>query len=229
MKDFIKETYREQYFVAFNINRKKFKGRRIKTAFALFIITIVIAKLFNPLLFALAPLALYIGYKLPYYELCKFKKSQDLIKQFMFPTFVRHFLSLLDTQGNVYKTLEKTADYVKDPIKTELKNMVLKLKESKGNNRQIYMDFAYFVGSPEATMIMGMIYEFDKEGIQKSELKELENMLTILQENRAEEMLEYKVNKMNSFATPVMLYTVIYLFLFSILTQAAYIKNSLDF
>src|SRR5690625_6104012 len=115
---------------------------------------------------------LFRSYKIPYIDLIRKKRRDNIIKKFMFPTFLRYFISLLDTQGNVYQTLRATVPYLSEPIKTEVIKMLVKLKHQNVNNRDAFMNFVEYIGSSEAHMIMGMINEFNEEGINKEEVKE---------------------------------------------------------
>src|SRR5690625_6360346 len=84
---------------------------------------------------------LFRSYKIPYIDLIRKKRRDNIIKKFMFPTFLRYFISLLDTQGNVYQTLRATVPYLSEPIKTEVIKMVVKLEQQNVNNRDAFMDF----------------------------------------------------------------------------------------
>ncbi|MGE7924696.1 hypothetical protein ACQKND_16155 [Viridibacillus arvi] len=222
MDTLFKETDKEYLIQYFKIPRKKFRNRRLLFAFIIGFMLLALGFRQNSLLYLAVPVGVFIGYKIPYYEMRKMKSMQDVIKQLMFPSFVRHFVSLIDTQGNVYQTLLKTTEYVKEPIKEQLEVLVSKLGVSDQQNREAFMEFAYFINSSEAVMIMSMIYEFDKEGIQKEGLKELEDILSELQENKVEEMLNMKTSSMGKFATPVIVYTIAFVLLFTSITFFTY-------
>lgn len=171
------------------------------------------------------PIVGFLGYKVPYIELINRKGKEDLIKQYMFPTFLRYFISLLDTQGNVYQTLKATVPYMKDPLKTEVASLVLKLEKQNVNSRDAFMDFAEYIGSSEAHMVMGMIYEFNEEGISKDDIRELEDMIKNLQENKTDELIEQKVLSMDKHANPIMVYGLIFVFAFTILVFISYLDT----
>jgi len=213
----------EEYF---RLDRRKFMIRRFVIAILLLslFVAMYIALRNNWILYSL-PVVAVLGYKLPYIDLVRKKRRDDIIKQFMFPTFLRYFISLLDTQGNVYQTLRATVPYLSEPIKTEVVKMVVKLEQQNINNRDAFMDFAEYIGSSEAHMIMGMIYEFNEEGINKEEVKELESTIKELQENKTNELIEQKINSLDKHANPIMVYGLAYTFAFTIITLLSYLSD----
>src|SRR5690625_3392127 len=124
----------EEYF---RLDRKKFMTRRFFIGLLLPVLFILIYMLVkNNILLYTLPLVAILGYKLPYIDLVRKKRKDDIIKQYLFPTFLRYFISLLDTQGNVYQTLRATVPYMSEPIKTEVIKMVVKLEQQNVNNRE---------------------------------------------------------------------------------------------
>lgn len=226
MLEVLMEKNKNMYFDYFRIEPKKFFMKRLFVA-SLFLFTfIVLLYAFNETkLLVAAPFSLLLGYKVPYMELISKKKKSDIIKQYMFPTFIRYFISLIDTQGNVYQTLKATIDYIDEPIKSAVKKLVEKLEKNNVNNREAFMEFAEFIGSSEAYMIMNMIFEFNERGINKNDLLELENTITRLQENKTNELIEYKVNSINKHANPVLVYGLAYIFIFTFIVYAAFIRE----
>lgn len=213
----------EEYF---RLDRKRFTTKRIFISLILVVLFVVMyAVLKSNILLLSLPFVALAGYKLPYLDLVKKKNKDDIIKQYMFPTFLRYFISLLDTQGNVYQTLRATVPYLNEPLKTEVLKMVIKLEKQKINNLDVFMDFAEFIGSSEAHMIMGMIYEFNEEGINKDDVRELEKTIKELQENKTTELIEQKVLRLDKHANPVMLYGLAYIMGFTILVFVSYLRS----
>lgn len=225
MLEVLMEKNKKMFLEFFRIEPKKFFMKRLLVA-SLFLITfIVLIYAFDEIkLLAVAPFVLLLGYKIPYMELISRKKRSDIIKQYMFPTFLRYFISLIDTQGNVYQTLKAVSKYIDDPIKTELDKLIKKLEENNVNNRDAFMEFAEYIGSSEAHMIMNMIFEFNESGINKNDLLELENTLVHLQENKTNELIEYKVNSLGKHANPVLVYSLSYIFAFTAIVFVSYFK-----
>lgn len=225
MLEVLMEKNKKIYFDYFRIDTKKFFMKRLLVASLFLFAFVVLIYAFDAInLLVIAPFALLLGYKVPYMELISKKKKSDIIKQYMFPTFLRYFISLIDTQGNVYQTLKATIDYIDEPIKTALEKLVKKLEENNVNNREAFMEFAEYIGSSEAHMIMNMIFEFNERGINKSDLLELENTITRLQENKTNELIEYKVNSISKHANPVLIYSLTYIFAFTAIVWVAYLK-----
>lgn len=175
--DLFSEKYRDNYLEYFKISKKEFFKKRIITTSALLILHfIIMAKFYNHWLLIATPVVAYFGYKIPYYDLLKLKKHDDIIKEHMFPTFLRYFAVLIDTQGNVYQTIKATIPYMEEPLRSELVKLVKKLDSPDYKNHDAFMEFAEFVGSSESSMIMNVIYQFHEEGVKKAELHELERV-----------------------------------------------------
>ncbi|GAA2776160.1 hypothetical protein GCM10010451_68710 [Streptomyces virens] len=138
---------------------------------------------------------------------------------------MRYFISLLSTQGNVYQTLKATIPYIHEPMKSKLEKLVEDLDRQNINNREAFLEFAESIGSSEAFMIMEMIFEFHEEGINKEDVQELENTINNLQQNKINELIEYKVNQMGKHANPILVYGLIFIFLFTGITMIAYLSQ----
>lgn len=229
MNEVLTEKNKEFYFDYFQINPKKFLGKRILLA-TMFTFLYIFFLTFtdNILLYLGVPIVALIGYKIPYLEIVNQKERSSIVVQYSFPTFLRYFISLLDTQGNVYRTLKATIPYVNNPLKAEIEKLIDKMEESNVNTRDAFMEFAEFIGTSEARMIMGMIYEFNEEGINKQDIKELENTVEQMQENKTNELIEYSVNRMDKHANPILVYSLAYIFVFTIMVYVAYL-GQLDF
>lgn len=224
--EILSERNRELYFSHFNINEKKFLKKRLLISLIFFLLYLAIIMNQNKLwLLAGIPIVMYLGYKLPYAELVKIKNRHDLIKQYEFPTFLRYFISLYYTQGNVYQTIKATIPYIHEPMKSDLKLLLEQLDEKNSDKRQAFIRFAEKIGSSEAYMIMEMIYEFYEEGTSMEDINELENTVKSLQENKVNELIEYKVSKMSKHADPILVYGLLFIFLFTGLTLVAYMKQ----
>lgn len=226
MVEFLTEKNKSIYFDYFGVNEKKFFGNRVLLTIVLLAAYLFLTYSFNNwwLLIGI-PFVMLIGFKLPYLRLMSLKEKDDIIKQYVFPTFLRYFISLIETKGNVYQTLKSIVPYLDNPIKAELERLITKIDRKNVSNRDAFMEFAEYIGSGEALMIMSMIYEFNEEGIRKDDLKELENIIEQLQENKTNELIEYKVAKMDKYANPIILYTITYILCFAGLVLMAYIRE----
>lgn len=224
------EQNRNMYLEYFNMTKKDLFIQRLKVMLAMTFLFGVIFYYYNDssLVWLLFPLLLFIGYKIPYYILIQLKSKEDIIRDMMFPTFLRYFVSLIGTQGNVYQTLRAIVRYIEDPIKSELIKLIKKLDDKDYENYQAYMDFANFIGSSEAYMIMGVIHRFDEEGINKKELQELELMVKNLQENKVNEAIERKVLSLEKHADPILIYGLAYIITFTLIVFFVIFNQSLD-
>lgn len=221
--EWLTEKNREFYLKHFQIDSKKFFRKRLIFAISfLMAYTLLYLIIKYPLMLIGFPIVLFFGFKFPYIEVLSYKKKEDIIKEYLFPSFLRYFISLIGSQGNVYQTLRATIPYLESPLKEEVQVLVEKLDDENIDDRDAFLEFAEFINTNEAHMIIGMIYEFHVEGILKDDLKELENTIIHLQENKVNELIEYKVNSMDKHANPILVYGILYTLGFSFITIAAY-------
>ncbi|MEN1969695.1 hypothetical protein WMZ97_16655 [Lentibacillus sp. N15] len=226
MMEFLTEKSRDVYLDYYRISNKAFIKRRILTTLVMIILSILLLMLyFNVWVVVVAPFIVIFGYKLPYLELIRMKSRDDLIKQHMFPMFLRYFVALIGTQGNVYQTLKATIPYMEDPLRSELIELVKKMDAVNVQDYDAFVEFGDFIGSPEAHMIMNMIHQFNEEGINKDDLKELERTVKELQENKMNEIIEYKAMAVDKHANPVLLYAIGYIISFTVILFVAYFKE----
>lgn len=224
--EWLLEKHRDNYLRYFNISKKAFLKKRLMTTFIILLLYLVILIVsFNYWLVVAIPLVAFFGYKLPYLELLNRKKHVDIIKEHMFPTFLRYFISLIGTHGNVYQTLKATIPYMQEPIRSELIKLVKKLEAKNVNNYEAFIEFGDFIGSAEAHMIMNMIHQFDEEGIKKSSLEELELTVKNLQENKINELIDLKVTAVDKHANPILVYAIAYIIIFTVTLFIAYFKE----
>ena len=219
------------YLEYFKLTKKQLFMRRLKLMIAMSFLFAVIFYLYNDLFWVwlLLPVFLFVGYKIPYYELMQKKSKEDIVRELMFPTFLRYFISLIGTKGNVYQTLKSIVPYMNDPFRTELIKLIKRLEDDRVENHQAYMAFADFVGSSDAYMIMGVINQFDEEGIKKKDLQELELLVKNLQENKVNEAIEMKVNALDKHADPILFYGLTYIIIFTLTVFITMFNNTLDF
>lgn len=161
------------------------------------IFSMVVMILKNYLLFIGLPVVFFIGWKYAYFNLLLSKRKLDVKNSYLFPQFLQSFIALLSSSGNVYQALKETVRYTSEPINHELEKLVHKIE--KGNNRKDYLAFAEYVGSSEAYMIMNMIYQFSEQGVEKESLRELENYIQNLQENKVDELIQSKMLSSEKF------------------------------
>lgn len=214
------------YFDYFKVDKKQFFIKRILLILLFTIVyTLVYLQQQNILMLIGYPIAILAAYKLPYFQLISRKNKRDIINQYAFPTFLRYFVSLIETQGNVYKTLRAIVPYMHEPLKEKVQELVVKLEKDEESQRDAFMEFADYINSSDARMIIGIIYEFHQEGINKNDLKELESVVNELQNNKVNDLIEYKVNGMEKHATPIMIYALAYILGFAGIVMMVYFTS----
>ncbi|TES48807.1 flagellar assembly protein FlaJ [Halalkalibacterium halodurans] len=229
MIKFILEKEKEDLFQVFKVNKAKFNGYRIVWACLFVLFALFSSYSFQNISLALigVPLLGYLGYKLPYVQLLMQKNRVDKIKSIIFPIFLRYFISLLETQGNVYQTLKATLKYVKHPLlHDELQKLVNAIE--KKNDRNSYLDFAHYIGTPEAVNVMSIIYDFSEHGVNKKDLKELETIIYQLHFNKTNELIKYKVNAMEKYANPVLITCVLFTLSFVAVSLVMTVNDALS-
>lgn len=188
-----------------------------------FLLVLAFLKFKNPWFLVGSPILGYVGYKLPYIKIVSMKNRVDIVNSFLFPNFLRTFISLLGTQGNVFQTLSATIPYLDEPIKSEVSKFVKKIE--KNNAREYYLEFAEYIGSNEAYLIMSMIYEFSNVGTHKDMLTELERYIDDIQQNKTKQLKQYKIYKMEKHANLPVVSTVVFVLIFSLSCMYYYISN----
>lgn len=224
MKDLFIEKSLDFYLTFLKMNKKKFWVTRVLLAFFFFLFFIVIfLKIHNIWLVIAAPIVSYVGYKLPYWKLISMKNRIEIVNSFLFPHFLRTFLSLLGTQGNVFQTLVATIPYLEEPLKSEVEQLVEKIENR--NDREYYLEFAKYIGSNEAYLIMSMIYEFSMVGTNKSMLTELERYIESIQQNKTQELKGYKIVRMEKNANIPLVSTVVFMLIFTLSVMYYFVSN----
>lgn len=200
MQDFLKETNLQAYLDYFNRERKAFTRVRfiMATLFAL-LYMMAIFLLQKNIFFLGMPVVAFIGYKVPYLKLLQQKKQSDLINSYLFPEFLDSFLACLASSSeNIYQALLATVPYTKGSLKKELKKLIKGIQQK--NDRDDYLEFAEYMGTSEAYMVMDMIYQFSVFGVKKEALKELSEYIRHINENKVDELIQSKMEDMDKLA-----------------------------
>lgn len=225
-KELALETMRDTYLEMFHKEKGKFLMTRILLGIGLAILgyfitlslgTALILNIVVSIVFAV------VGFKLPYMQLIVMKNNEDVVKSYMFPQFLRFFIGLYSTQGNVYQTLIETSKYVDEPLYTELMNFINDIGDE--NNYARYVEFADFIGTTDAQLVMSMIYNFSEKGAVQEELEELERASKKILENKFEEAVLYKAGKQETYMNYIVLLSVGYLLSFVALVLASMIPS----
>jgi len=226
VKELFIENSLDFYIRFLKVNKKKFWAYRIFLGLAIFLIlALVFLKTQNVFVILLAPMLAYIGYKLPYIQMVSRKNMVDMVNSFLFPEFLRTFISLLGTQGNVFQTLTATIPYIEEPLKSEVEKLVAAIE--KDNDRKHYLALAEYIDSNEAYLIMSMIYEFSLIGTNKEMLDELERYVEDIQNNKTQELKRFKIYRMEKNANIPLVTTIVFVLIFT-LSSMFYYANTLS-
>lgn len=228
--DLLTEKNKEMYFDYFQITKKDFFKTRLKWIFLVLIVYGVLLYFYpSVLLLSLTPVVLLTAYKLPYYNLMELRKQDNIIRRHMFPKFLYTFSSLVHTEGNVYKTLEASIEYIEEPFQSKLKKLVNDLDENKVGNREVYLKFAEYIDTNEAINIMNTIHSFDEHGIKQSDLEKFEELIRKMQDQEKEESIKRRdLIFFNLFSTPIIVIALFYI-LSLVYTLLTGIQNSINF
>lgn len=143
----------------------------------------------NIFITTLVALLSLVYYKAQYFQV-KYKKSNIIaIKRRMFSPFVKKVLLLLRT-NNTYQSLSLAIDYVDEPIKTYLIELIKEIDEDK--SMKPYQNFAKKLEFSEAGQIMNMLYIFNEHSTDERHLSQLEKVISALSANEIDEIIEKK-------------------------------------
>lgn len=198
LTELLREERLSDYLSFFEKDKKEFVKTRVIFGVLFALIGLILAYMISrPAGYALPLVLFVIGYKYPYYSIMSKKNKEDVLNSYLFPEFVQVFIALIPTSGNVYQTLLAVLPYTKDPLRKRLEALIEKLQED--NNREYYLEFADYINSSEAYMVMDMIYQFSEFGIKKESLKELQTYMDEIQKNRVEEIMDKKMASMEVY------------------------------
>lgn len=209
-KELAFETMRNTYLEMFSRDKKQFLMiRLVLMALGLMVGIALWVAIGHPAMFLGVLVLGILGFKLPYLQLLMQKSNADVVKTFIFPQFLRYFIALYSTQGNVYQTLEETAKYMDEPIRSRLEKFIDQIGEE--NSYDYYVDFADYIGTPDAYLVMSMIYSFSENGAVKEELEELENSSRQISENKMKEMVRYKASEQEKYMNHEVILSIMFL------------------
>lgn len=183
-------------------------------------------------LLASCPLFLYFGWKYQYLMMMNLHKRRTALLGMLFPEFLTSFISLLKAYsgGNLINTIELTAPYVKEPLRTELLIATEKVKKNP-EPEEVYaafMDLARFVGTKEASQIMLLLYEMFESGVNEDALAELENKIDRLNDNKIKDMVIRKSTKMRGMSLPALMVAVGFIFVWTGVILFSYVSDTMQ-
>lgn len=228
IQELFTEQLREAHLEFFQISKKQLLLKRILYSHILsmlFFMGISFMQV-SAIWYICLPIAFFIGWKLPYLKLLLDKSSIDLKNAFLFLPFSQSFMVLLPSTGNVYQALKTTVPYTQAPLNSKLEELIKKIEQ--GNNRQDYLEFAAYIGSPEAYMIMNMIYQFSEQGVRKEAIQALQQYIQNIQENKVDQLIETKMDTSFKISYLPMLLALFLVASFAVVLFTHYIGTIVD-
>lgn len=197
MLSILSEKNVDMYLRFFGTSRKSYKTEKMLFALIGALLGFIIAFFSsNIFLYSLVLILGLVGYKLPYILIRSSKSNQDMLNKYIFTEFLQSFIALIGTTGNVYATLVASREYVREPLGTELDKLIDLIEFD--NKREYYLDFAKYIGTSEAHMVMDMIYKFSAYGRDDKALQKITELIDTIQHNQIDEVIHTKMVKMEN-------------------------------
>lgn len=190
-------------------------------AFLALIVLLFFGKLVS--MWYIVPLAALIGYKLPYIKLISKKNKDDHINAYLFPRFISSYIALIGSTQNPYDTLKLTVPY----IKGELQDKVIQLIEGidRDGSRDHFIAVADYVNTTEAYMVMDRLYTFQTHGVDEDALKELEQHIAEIQNNRMDDLIKVKMTRMESVGLMPLFISMVFVIGFAGILMIYYLQD----
>lgn len=242
MFEIITESNRQEYYKRLYIDEPKLKKQRLidTLTFAflglLFGIAFLYMAEFSILGFIITAITTaiggYAGYKKRYTTIRSQVRQQEGKVSLMFPEFLQTFISLLDANpsASIVTILETTVPYLKQPIKNEVMKLV-KAIYTDGRNESVrhsMMVFAQYMNTDEAMRIMMLIYSMYEEGSNPSMLKELEDKVDQLNQNKVDTYVNRKGRTLAGKSFPALVLGIAFIFAYIGLLGVAYVTNAMQ-
>lgn len=226
ISELITEAHRDEYYRKLYIDTKKFKKQRLSAlmlgVFVGIVSAIGLMYLFgvNILGIGTGILALivfgYAGWKYQYMQVIQLVKKQEGRLSLMFPEFLQTFIALLEAapSSSIVTVLETTIPYLKPPIKQQVVRLVSDIYRdgSNENVRASMLSFASYINNLEANRIMNLIYSMYVDGANSEMLKELDEKVKQLNENKVKAYVSKKANRLKGTAFPALVLGIFFVF-----------------
>lgn len=154
-----------------------------------------------------------LGFKIIYFRLLNEVKNRMNIRKAQFPEFLKYFNALVSVNNNnIVRTLESTAEYMQEPLKEKVDELVEKAYKNEG--REAFMEFARFIGTSESIMIMGVLSDFNEHGVDSAKLKDMEETVSKMNEAMLNERIIREANAIEKYANTSLLASIGFVVLF---------------
>lgn len=182
----------------------------------------------RPFIILLLPVLLLVAWKLPYFFLLKQKNYDDLLKYYLFPNFLKLFISFFSVKETVLRTLQATTSFINnESFKKELNLLISEIENRNSDSSMPFIKFANYIDTSEAHLVMSFLFEFDQQGIKKEELQMLELMVQDMHENMVNEICLIKENKMMKYANVPIFLALFFIFSFVASIFYYYLTNNM--
>ncbi|MED4077620.1 hypothetical protein P4645_15500 [Lysinibacillus fusiformis] len=222
--DIILERRRNEYLNFVQLSKSEFIKTRL-------IFTLVAAVFFGGMgwyflngftiiVYLIAAVGALAGYKYPYLKLGGMKKTTEEKLDLLFSDFLQAYAILQPTKENNMNVFQASLPFVQEPLHSGVERLADRIRV-EGDKREIYMEFAEYVNTPDAYTFMDQFYKFSVEGYKDEALTKLLNHVREIQKNRMAFVIKKKFNSMENFGLlPLLCGTVfILLIIFTILLQ----------
>lgn len=243
MMELITESNRAEYYTRMYIDQNKFLKQRVQYAIFGLMIGLMLGGAFLyimkfsivgwVIMFLVTIACGYIGWKLMYQRLRGSVRAQEAKLSLMFPEFLQTFIALLEANptASIVTVLKTSIPYLKSPIRQQVLKLVNAIYMDSTDNavRESMMDFAAYIGNLEATRIMDLIFSMYREGANPSVLKELEEKVQKLNENKVEAYVSRKAKGLTGKAFPSLVLGIFYVMIYIGLVGAEYLMSGMKF
>ena len=154
-----------------------------------------------------------MGFKIIYFRLRNEVKNRMNIRKAQFPEFLKYFNALVSVNNNnIVRTLESTSEYMQEPLKEKVDELVGRAYQNEG--REAFMEFARFIGTSEAIMIMGVLSDFNEHGVDAKKLKDMEETVSKMNEAMLNERIIREANAIEKYANTSLLASIGFVVMF---------------
>lgn len=155
----------------------------------------------------------FLGFKVIYFRLLNEVKNRMNIRKAQFPEFLKYFNALVSVNNNnIVRTLESTAEYMQEPLKEQVDELVKRAYQNEG--REAFMEFARFIGTSESIMIMGVLSDFNEHGVDSAKLKDMEETVSKMNEAMLNERIIREANAIEKYANTSLLASIGFVVMF---------------
>jgi len=199
--DIILERRRKEYLDFIQISKSTF----VKTRFLFTLIGVLllggmgwyIFEEFSIFVYIFAAVGALVGFKYPYLKLGRMKKITEKKLEMLFSDFLEAYVIIQPTKKNNLNIFQASLPFIKEPLHSGVEKLTKRIGV-EGDKREIYMEFAEYVNTPDAYTFMDQFYKFSVDGYKDEALTKLINHIRKTQENRMSFVIKNKTDFMEN-------------------------------